>query len=382
MSQDVYAELGVKKIINAAGTYTMVGGSRMSERTLEAMAQAARSHVVIRELQEKVHARLATVTRNEAAFVTNGAACALHIVGAAAIAKHCDRYFSSLSPERIAGCEIVIHRAHRNPYDWAIRLLGAELVEIGFPNTILPTAISDLELAITANTCAIYYFYMPAGGWMPPGALTLEQTLDVAKKHNLPVLVDAAAQLPPVENLWTITGKGASACIFSGGKDLKGPQASGLVVGKRDFMQWVEATAFPTYGVGRMFKVGREEIVGLWSAVEEYVVTDHVVRSVEADAWVTRLQNTFNESPVVTVERVYPNEAGQPIPQAIVRFRTKKTLEESIASFASRHFADGCPSIFTIEAGEDGLFVNPMTLRENEIDTIIKRIFEIEKSLM
>ena len=360
----------------------MVGGSRMSERTLEAMAQAARSHVVIRELQEKVHARLAAITRNEAAFVTNGAACALHIAGAAAIAKHCGRPFPSLSPERIAECEIVIHRAHRNPYDWAVRLLGAKLVEIGFPNTILPTAISDLELAITENTCAVYYFHMPVGGWMPPGALTLEQTIDVAKRHNLPVIVDAAAQLPPVENLWTITGKGASACIFSGGKDLKGPQASGLVVGKRDFMQWVEATAFPTYGVGRMFKVGREEIVGLWSAVEEYVATDHAARSAEADVWIARMQNTFDGSPVVTVERVYPNEAGQPIPQAVVRFRTKKTLEESVASYALRIFAEGCPSIFTMAAGEDGLFVNPMTLREDEIDTIIMRIAEIEKGLM
>lgn len=324
MSQDVYAGLGVKKIINAAGTYTMVGGSRMSERTLEAMTQASRSHVSIRELQEKVHARLATVTRNEAAFVTNGAACALHIAGAAAIARHCGRPFPSLSPERIANCEIVIHRAHRNPYDWAVRLLGAKLVEIGFPNTILPTAISDLDLTITENTCAVYYFYMPDGGWMPPGALTLEQTLDVAKKHNLPVIVDAAAQLPPVENLWAITGKGAAACIFSGGKDLKGPQASGLVVGKRDFMQWVEVTAFPTYGVGRMFKVGREEIVGLWSAVEEYAACNHAARSAEAEAWIARMQETFGNSPVVSVERVYPNEAGQPIPQAHSSFPDEK----------------------------------------------------------
>lgn len=382
MSQDVYTELGVKKIINAAGTYTNVGGSRMSERTLDAMAQAARSHVAIRELQEKVHARLAAVTKNEAAFVTNGAACALHITGAAAIAKHCGRDFPALRPEKIAQCEIIIHRAHRNPYDWAVKLLGAKLVEIGYPNTILPTATSDLEFAITENTCAIYYFYMPAGGWMPPGALTLEQTIAVAKKHNLPVIVDAAAQLPPVENLWAITAKGASTCIFSGGKDLKGPQASGLVVGKRDFMQWVEATAFPTYGIGRMFKLGREEIVGLWFAVEEYVGADHAARSATADAWIERMQNAFKGSPAVTVERAYPNEAGQPIPQAVVRFRTNKALGGSAADYALGIFADESPSIFTIKSGDDGLFVNPMTLREDEIDEIIMRIAVIEKGLI
>ena len=175
MSRDIYAELGVRKVVNAAGTYTMVGGSRMSERTLDAMNQAARSHVVIRELQAKVHERLALLTKNEAAFVTNGAACALHITGAAALARHYGRPHASLSPEQIAKCEIIVHRAHRNPYDWSLKLLGTKLVEIGFPNMILPTTSEDLELAITENTAAIYYFFMPPGGWMPRGALSFEE---------------------------------------------------------------------------------------------------------------------------------------------------------------------------------------------------------------
>ncbi|MCL2768290.1 MAG: hypothetical protein FWE49_06165, partial [Synergistaceae bacterium] len=171
MPRDIYAELGVKKVINAAGTYTMVGGSRMSERTLEAMSEAARSHVVIKELQAKVHERLALLTKNEAAFVTNGAACALHITSAAAFSRHYERPHASLSTEQIAKCEIIIHRAHRNPYDWALKLSGAKIVEIGYPNMILPTTPEDLELAITENTAAVYYFFMPPGGWMPLGAL-------------------------------------------------------------------------------------------------------------------------------------------------------------------------------------------------------------------
>ncbi|MDR2175804.1 MAG: hypothetical protein LBO82_07680 [Synergistaceae bacterium] len=383
--RDVYAELGVKKVINAAGTYTMVGGSRMSERTLAAMASAARSHVVIKELQARVHERLAAITKNEAAYVTNGAACSLHITGAAAIARHWGRPHASLTPEQTAKCEIVIHRAHRNPYDWALRLLGVKLVEVGYPNSILPTTARELELAITENTAAIYYFFMPPGGWLPSGALGFKETLEVAEKRGIPVVVDAAAQVPPVENLWAITGQGASACIFSGGKDLRGPQASGLVVGRREFMDHVGATAFPTYGVGRMFKVGREEIAGLWSAVEEYVSMDHGARALWAEERIAALESAFRGSPNVSVRRVFPNEAGQPMPQALVRFnwehRGVGNASESVSSRVLRLLAEGEPSIFSAAAGEDGIFVNPMTLRDDEFEAVTQRLKEIEKEI-
>lgn len=381
MSRDIYAELGVKKVVNAAGTYTMVGGSRMSERTLEAMQEAARSHVVIKELQTKVHERLAHLTRNEAAFVVNGAACGLHITGAAAIARYYGRPHASLSPEQIGKCEIVIHRAHRNPYDWALRLLGTKIVEIGFPNTILPTTSDDLELAITENTVAIYYFFMPPGGWMPQGALSFRETLEVAKQHHIPVIVDAAAQLPPVENLWKITEQGASACLFSGGKDLRGPQASGLLVGKKNFMEWIERTAFPTYGVGRMFKLGREEIVGLLSAVEEYVAMDHEARNAWCEEQIAKMRNAFKNSKFVAVERVFPNEAGQPIPQMIVRFKATKRFDEDVSAYVLRRLREGDPSVFTIAAGDDGVFVNPTTLRDGETEAIAVRLEEIEREL-
>jgi len=383
MSRDIYTELGVKKVLNAAGTYTMVGGSRMSERTLDAMKEAARSHVVIKELQAKVHERLAHLTKNEAAFVTNGAACALHITGAAAIARHYERPHASLSSEQIAKCEIVIHRAHRNPYDWAMKLLGAKLVEVGFPNMILPTTSEDLELAITEKTVAIYYFFMQPGGWMPKGALSFEKTLEVAERRNIPVIVDAAAQLPPVDNLWRITEMGASACLFSGGKDLRGPQASGLVVGKKCFMEWMERTAFPTYGVGRMFKLGREEIVGLLSAVEEYVTMDHDARNAWCEEQIVKMRDAFKDSGMISVERVFPNEAGQPIPQMIVHFRIPETkkLPGDVSAFVLQRLKEGDPSIFTNAAGGDGVFVNPTTLREGETDLVAARIGEIEEEL-
>lgn len=376
VSRDYYQELGVRKLINAAGTYTMVGGSRMSEETLAAMAEAARNHVVLKELQAKVHERLAFITRNEAAFVTNGAAAALHIAGASCIARLNGRPFASLSPEQIARSEIVIHRAHRNPYDWGVRLLNARIVEIGFPNTILPTVEDDLEYAITENTAAIFYFFMPPGGWVAQGALSLEATLRVASRHGIPVVVDAAAQVPPTENLWKITGLGADVCVFSGGKDLRGPQASGLMVGKKGIFEWIERTAFPTYGVGRMFKVGREEIVGLLSAVEQYVAMDSEARLRWAEERIARAVREFEGNESVSIQRVYPNEAGQPFPQMLVRFEVPGCAEEAL-----RLLREGDPSIFAMAADGQSVFVNPMTLRDDEIDVVLSRMREIGRIL-
>jgi L-seryl-tRNA(Ser) seleniumtransferase len=372
MTRDIYRELGVRTVINAAGTYTMVGGSRMSEATLEAMASAARSHVVIKELQEKVHGRLASLTRNEAAFVTNGAAAALHVAGAAAIAQKKGRPFQTLSREQIEKSEIIVHRAHRNPYDWSLRLLNCSLVEIGYPNMILPTVKEDLEYAITENTAAVFYFFMPPGGWTARGALSLEETIEVASRRGVPVIVDAAAQVPPAENLWKLTGLGAEACIFSGGKDLRGPQASGLMVGRKEFFSWVERTAFPTYGVGRMFKVGREEIVGLLAAVEQYVSSDGEERVRWAEERIAGAVRAFSDNPVVKAERVFPNEAGQPFPQMVFRFNRPGCAGEVL-----KLLMEGEPAVFTMAADGESVFANPMTLRDGEIDAIMSRIREI-----
>ncbi len=370
----IFEHLGVDTYINAAGTYTMIGGACMSERTLNAINEVARSNVLIQDLQEVVHARLAELTRNEAAFISNGAACGLHITAAACIAKKYNRPFSFLSKEQIEETEIIVFRAHRNPYDWALVRLGVRLVEVGFPNMILPSSKKDLSLAINDKTAAIFFFSMPKGGWIAQGGLTLEETLEVAEKYGIPVIVDGAAQLPPVENLWAITGKGADACVFSGGKDLAGPQSSGLIVGKQDLMKWVKETGFPNYGLGRMFKTGREEIVGLFTAVEEYIAMDHEVRLSWCEKQILLLREGLREFPIFSVERIFPNEAGQPIPQALVRFQSAK---KDVASIVLKELRNGNPKIFALNIFENGLFINPMSLKEGDVKKIINRFIEI-----
>lgn len=376
MSGDIYERLGVKKLINAAGTYTIVGGSRMSQETLDAMQSAAKNFVDIRELQEKVHKRLAEITNNEAAFVVTGAAAGLYTLAAACVALKLGRPFIYLSQEDINGCEIIVHRAHRNPYDWSLRQLGIKLVEIGYPNMIQPTSVRDLEEAVNGNTVAVFYTEMKQG-WTAEGALDLESTLAVAKKYNIPVVVDGAAQLPPVENLWKFNKMGAAATIFSGGKDLSGPQASGLITGQKKLLDIAKETGFPNYGIGRMLKVGREEMVGLLTAVEQYVSMDHQARKEWCEKQIELLKDAFKDYQDVKVVRSYPNEAGQPIPQAVVRCASKDGNSSEIIN----KLRSGTPGIFAMPAGKNGIFVNPMTLKAGETEVIVERLKEVFKEL-
>ena len=169
MENSVYKRLNIQPLINAAGTYTMVGGSRMSEQTLTDMTEAARSHVDIKELQQKVNQRLAELTQNEAAAVCNGAASGLHIATATCITQKANQPFNSLSRSEIGKYEIIMFAAHRNPYDWSIRQTGVQLKEVGYPNTMHIATANDLRNAINEKTAGIFFMFSNRGGWIAEG---------------------------------------------------------------------------------------------------------------------------------------------------------------------------------------------------------------------
>jgi len=351
----------------------MVGGSRMSEQTLSDMAEVARSHVDIKELQQKANKRLAELTQNEAAAVCNGAASGLYISAATCVAKKTNQSFNSLSRTEIGEYEIIMFAAHRNPYDWSIRQLGVKLTEVGYPNTMHVATADDLRDAINEKTVGIFFMLTSRGGWIVEGGLDFETTLMVAKVKGIPVIVDAAAQVPPVENLWKITQKGATAVLFSGGKDLRGPQSSGLIVGKKDFLSMFTEINFFNYGIGRMLKTGREEIVGLLSAVEQYVTMDHKKRDIWVEDQIRKLIEFSKSSKLYKIVRSYPNEAGQPMARAEVLLKTNDYSLEDL----SKVLKDSTPSIFTfVDRGH--LFINPMTLFEGETEIIIEQLKKIE----
>ncbi len=228
----IYESLGVRRVINADARLTRLGGSLMPEPVLRAMEDAATSYVDMFELQRAVGRRLAELTHNEAACVVTGAAAGLFVTTLA-----CMTGPDAAAVERLpslAGLknEVVFQRVQRFAYLPAVPLTGATLVEIGSEPEMHP---AELEAAINERTAAILYV---AGEHMAAGALPLPEVIEIAHARGVPVIVDAAAQLPPAENLWYFTRElGADLVVFSGGKDLRGPQASGLIVGRPDLIE-------------------------------------------------------------------------------------------------------------------------------------------------
>jgi L-seryl-tRNA(Ser) seleniumtransferase len=364
---DIYDELGVPRIINAAGTYTILGGSRMSEETLAAMNGAARSFVSIRDFQKAVHEAIAKLTKNEAAYVSNGAATGLYLAIAACIERRLHKPFYYLGKDEIRECNIIMFKAHRNPYDLVIGHLGASYRELSFPNIIFPPTEAELYNAIDEHTAAIYF---ASSAWVAPGFLPLEGVIKTARQKDVPVIVDAAAQLPPVENLWRFSELGVSITLFSGGKDLKGPQASGLMVGCKELIDRVTAIGFPNYGIGRMMKVGREELAGLYSAIKQYVQMDHPARYEWCEAQIAKLQEALDGKGVFKVRRIFPNEAGQPIARAFLEIVNPQHTPESVREF----LRCGNPSIVVFSENLPGIYINPMSLAEGETEIIINRL--------
>ena len=311
---DIYDELGVTKVINGAATLTMLGGSLMSPEVLAAMAEAAQHFVDIDKLQQKVGERIASWTRNEAAYVSCGAAAGLALSTAACITgldpekRECLPYTEGMKNE------IIVHKRGLVGYSFAIRQAGGKLVEIG---TEEGATEEQMLQAINDKTAAIFYFYNPA---RVEGQVPLERGIEIARRSGIPLVIDAAAQIPPVDNLWRFTQMGADLVLFSGGKGLCGPQSSGLILGRKDLIEACAFNACPRAFIGRPMKVGKEEMVGLMTAVRRYLDLDHDGLMQTYEDQVQTVVAAFSDHPQISARRSFPSEAGQPMPRAEVSF--------------------------------------------------------------
>ena len=376
---NIYERLGIRTVINGNATLTRLGGSIMPPEVVAAMADASKHFVDIIELQKRVGEEIAKLTHNAAAYVSCGAAAALTLSTAACItgldAAKREKLPLSLPPGRCGfqphtiKNEIIVHRHGRVGYDFAIRQVGVTFVEIGDENGTTP---AELENAITEKTAAIFYFANPSREhlWVP-----YEEAITIAKQHNVPLIVDAAAQLPPPENLWRFTQMGADLALFSGGKGLCGPQSSGLIVGKESLIEAIAFNGPPHPFIGRGMKVGKEEMVGLLAAVEWYLNHDHGELQQSYEDQVTYYAEVFADTQGVTVHRSFPSEAGQPMPRTEIRFDEAHlgiTRNEIL-----QQLAEGEPSIDIAGAGANGVLINGQTLMPGEVEIIAHRLKEI-----
>jgi len=368
-SPDIYDDLGVTKVINGAATLTRLGGSLMQPEVLAAMAEAAQHFIDIDELQRKVGEQLAAWTHNEAAYVSSGAAAGLALSTAACITGLDEQKRERLPYTEGMKNEIIIQKRGYVGYAFAIRQAGGVLVQIGTEEGTTP---QEMEAAISDRTAAIFYFDNPA---RMPGQVPLDQGIEIAHRAGLPVVVDAAAQIPPVENLWRYTQMGADLALFSGGKGLRGPQSSGLILGRKDLIEACAFNACPRAFIGRPMKVGKEELVGLMTAVRLYLDLDHEALMQTYEDQVQTVVAAFADMPHVTARRSFPSEAGQPMPRAEI------VLDEAglgiTCDTVLDQLAAGNPSIILAASGAHGLFINPQTLTAGQVEIIIDRIKEI-----
>ena len=394
---NIYEELGVRTIINVSGASTRVSGPLMPPEVAEAMVRASQESVSMMELQAVASEKISEVTGAEAGYIISGASAGLTLGTATILAGMDPGRMDRLPDTTGMKNEFIIAREHRNGYDHAIRLAGAKFVEIGMNEIVSGAGVRrteawEYEAAITPQTAGIAYTVTPDSE--PP----LEQVVEVAHRHGLPVLVDAAGELPPISNLRKFIGMGADLVAFSGGKSIRGPQSSGILCGRRDLIASAAVqhldmdeffdiwdppeslipkgmlTGIPRHGIGRGFKVGKEEIVGLLTALRMFADGEYAAETEQQRGLLEYIADGLSGLPVQP-RIILPSGEGYPMLHLIINSQTvgKSGFE------VSKELKSGDPGIFVNEKGlrEDTLIVHPMNLNQSRTEIMTRRLREV-----
>ncbi len=364
----LYQRMGVAPIINAAGSITRLGGTRTRPEALELMSRAARVMVNIDELNRAAGKELARLTGAEAGFVCSGAAGGLVLQAAAVIAGNDPVKMRQLPNTDGLKNEIVIHTMHRFPYDQAYRAAGARMVEFGDYLFAHPW---QLEGAINERTAAVAYLCAP---FSSNKVLPLERVCEIAHAHDVPVIVDAASMLPPRANLYRYLQAGADMVVYSGGKGVRGPQGSGILVGRADLIEAAAAQANPAQFLGRGMKVAKEEIIGLVASLAAFVEEDEADEMAAYRSMAQKAVDALVELPGLRVTLEHDG-INYLIPHAVIRFTEewRGPSRESIAAAMEQ----GSPQIHLHQlGGPQELAVDPLNLTEEETEVVIRRLRE------
>lgn len=318
---NVYTRLGLRPIINASGTYTHLGGSLMPPEVLDAMNQAARQYVPIRDLTKATGDRIAQLTGNEAALVTTGAAGAIFVGTCACIAgTDADRMKRLPFTDGMKN-EVVLQKLHNTGWTRQCEAAGARVIEVEEKD--------QMERAINGKTAMIYFLVADKhfGQYRdrldaPGGKVPLSDCVAIAKKTRVPLLVDAAAELPPIENLSGYTKQGVDLVAFSGGKGLRGPQNAGLLVGRKDLVDAAALYQSPYSGIGRDLKISKETMIGMVAAVERYMKVDHATEWNFWKSQIDHVKGVVDQIPGVESGYV-PKEVTNHVPRLYVKWDEK-----------------------------------------------------------
>ena len=374
---NIYDEIGIPRIINASGSMTYLGGSLMAPQVRQAMDQAAQSFVPIDQLMAWAGAEIARHTGAEAGLVTTGTAGGLLLAGAACLTGQNRDHMLQLPDTAGMKNEIIVQRPHRISFEQAVRTSGARMVEIGADGP----RVEELEAAIIARTAAVLHIVLD-----PQPVLPLPQVIEIAHARNVPVIVDAAAELPPVANLKAFVEAGADLVIFSGGKEISGPNDSGILCGRKELVQAAAMQAFPNAGIGRPLKVGKEQIVGLVYALRRFAGLDYDARLKHWYGVAEKMRDGLQGIAGADAEVTYATSGARPIsiPRVRLQFDPARLgiSPYGLAEGLEQAQWGGPPIALSSSAEPPALWLNPQHLVEGEEDIVIEQIGRVMRELV
>lgn len=367
LQDNLFTKLGVRPIVNAHGTFTIITGSRSLPEVKQAMFEASHYYVHLDELMPKVGAEIAGLMGAEHATVTTGCEAAIAL---ATVACACgtDPELSQAFPYKRKKSQVIIPKHSRNPYDFGVRMTGMEIVEVG--------SAEELKDKLTDKVAMIYILSSPAA---EKGPLSIPSICTIAKTKGVPVFVDAAAEEPISPNIHIKNG--ASLVGYSGGKCMRGPQAAGLLIGQKDLVQAAWFQASPHHNYGRAYKVGKEEIMGLLAAVRQWYKRDHDAEQREWKSWLDQIAAKVKPLPSMRVEYLQPEDLSNRSPRLRIYWDanqlkiTGTEMVQRLDAGSPRIMVDGGTGVRP-DTMESSLTIMPYMLDASEIPMIANAIYE------
>lgn len=359
----VYEALGIKHVINATGTVTNLGGSLMPPEVVAAWVDASRHFVNLVELQDKVGERIARLIGVEAALVTTGAAGSL-LLGAAAVVTRGDRRCIGRLPDTTGmKHEIILQKAHHSCYDNQLTDIGARLIEVETP--------ADVKRVMSDRTALMFFMNKDEMA----GQMRSQEWLALARQYRVPTLLDAAADVPPLERLAGYVRQGFDLVAFSGGKAMRGPNDTGLLLGRKEFIDAAKLNTNPHCGTfGRMMKVSKEDMVAQLAAVERFVHLDHKAEWQEWERRIGVIEQAVKGIPTVRTERIVPPIANH-VPHLVLTWDEQRVKLTGARFTQALVEADPPIQIGRVPGtGDRGVVISVFTLQAGEERIVAERV--------
>lgn len=359
--RDILKELGIRTFVNAAGTYTAMTASLMHDEVVETIKQGAKKFAMLDEVQDKVGEKIAELCHAEAATVTAGCWSAL-VLGTAGVLTGMDMKKVAQLPD-VTGMksEVIVQKGHNIGYVHALTNTGAKIIEI--------ESVQELEKAINEKTAMMWFL----NTYAPMGKIQHEEWVAIAKKHKIPTMIDMAADVPPVSNLWKYNDLGFDLVCVSGGKAMCGPQSAGILMGKKELIAAARLSAPPRGGnIGRGMKVNKEEILGMYVALEKYINQDHDAEWKMWESKIDTIATSVNSIEGVTTEVSVPPIANH-TPLLFIKWDESKVKTSNKDLMLK--LRNGSPSI-EVMANGTGINITVFMLQEGEEKIVAKRVRE------